>query len=99
MGTSVTSIAGILVIKRTAGSRSFSHLEVRIGHTNVTGHHTLAMGRISANKPCLLLGEVNGSGSGVFYCTRLMEGRYVTIQALKETIALDELNVIVRSGV
>ena len=98
MGTPITSIAGIMVDKRSQGEKSFSHLEVRIGHTDVTGH-TPALGKISANELCLPLGEGNGNGGGVSYCTRLMEGRYLTIQALKESMALDELYVYVRSGI
>ena len=98
MGAPVTSIAGIGVIKRAAKRQSFSHLEVRIGPTDVTGH-TLAMGKITENEPCFQLGDGNGIEGGVFFCKRLMDGRYVTMQAMKDTgIALDELSVFVRSS-
>ena len=96
MGNSMTSLAGLHVTKRASNSKSFSHLEVRIGHRDVTGH-TTAMGKITVNEPCFQIGEGNGHVVGIFFCKQLMEGRYIAVQALKDIIALDELNVIVRS--
>ena len=96
MGHSVTGIAGVEVLKRKDFWPRFQEVEIRIGDTDVTGH-TAAMGRIAANAPCHHFKTGNDHWGQVLFCTRLMDGRYLTLQGLQSPLELDEIDVIVRT--
>ena len=97
MGRPVTGIAGVEVLKRRDMWNQFEEVEVRVGDTDVTGH-TTAMGRITANGPCHHFKTGNHHWGQVLFCTRLMAGRYLTLQGVQDGVQLDEINVIMRTG-
>ena len=61
----------------------FEDIEFRIGNQDVTGH-TATMGRITVNQPCHHFEKSNSHRVQVLFCSQLMEGRYVTAQALED---------------
>lgn len=73
--------------------KRFKSVEVRIGRTEVGSSHGLQA--IVVNHACAVYAGGDMEMAALIFCTRLMSGRYVTVQSTAVTyLEIDELNLL-----